>query len=60
MKRLIAAGGLLLAAVAAHAQVDRATLSGVVKDSTGAVIQAGTVTVTHVATNVATRVKSNS
>ncbi len=58
MKRLIAACALLLAAVTAHAQVDRATLSGVVKDASGAVIQGGTVTVTHVATNVATKVKT--
>ena len=33
MKRLIAACALLLAAVTAHAQVDRATLSGAVKDA---------------------------
>src|SRR6266496_5181492 len=58
MKRLIAACALLLVAVTAHAQVDRATLSGVVKDASGAVIQGGTVTVTHVATNVATKVKT--
>ncbi len=37
MKRLIAACALLLVAVMAHAQVDRATLSGVVKDASGAV-----------------------
>ena len=60
MKRLIAACALLLAAVTAHAQVDRATLSGAVKDASGAVIQGATVTVTLVATNGATRVKANS
>src|SRR5262245_12899558 len=54
MKRLVAAG-ILLGGLAgtAHAQVDRATLSGEVKDSTGAVMADGTVTATHVATNLA-------
>ncbi len=61
MKRLVASGALLLGLSAtAHAQVDRATLSGVVKDSTGAVISGASVTVTNVATNVATRVTTTS
>src|SRR5262245_20011784 len=61
MKRFVAALALLLGlAATARAQVDRATLSGSVKDSTGAVISGATVTVTNVATNVATRVDTTS
>jgi hypothetical protein len=44
---------LLLVAAPARAQVDRATLSGVVKDSAGAVVPGATVTLTNVSTNVA-------
>jgi outer membrane receptor protein involved in Fe transport len=59
MKRVVAAAALLLGiAGLAHAQVDRATLAGTLKDSTGAVIAGGTVTVTHVATNLATKVQT--
>jgi len=36
----------------ASAQVDRATLSGVVRDTGGGVVPGATVTVTNVATNV--------
>ena len=42
----------------AHAQVDRATLSGAVKDAAGAA-RHGEVTVTNIATNVATKAKTN-
>ena len=35
----------------ASAQTDRGTLTGTVKDSTGAVVQAATVKAVHVATN---------
>jgi hypothetical protein len=49
----------LLFAAAASAQVDRATVSGVVKDASGSVIDLGTVTVTNVATNVSSQVKTN-
>ena len=38
----------------AFAQVDRATLAGVVKDSTGGVVPGATVTVTNLATNLET------
>jgi len=38
----------------AFAQVDRATLTGVVKDSTGGVVPGATVTVTNLATNLET------
>ena len=59
MKRLVAAVALMLSVGAvAHAQVDRATLAGTIKDSTGAVIAGGTVTVTHIATNVATKAQT--
>jgi hypothetical protein len=44
---------LLLAAASASAQVDRATLSGVVRDSGGAVVPGATVTLTNTATSVA-------
>jgi len=60
MKRFFAGCSLLLFATVAHAQVDRATLAGSVKDSTGAVISAGTVTATHLATNGANKVKTTS
>jgi len=36
----------------AFAQVDRATLTGVVKDSSGGVVPGATVTVTNLATNL--------
>jgi outer membrane receptor protein involved in Fe transport len=49
---------LLVCVLGAHpalAQVDRATVSGTVKDSGGAVLPGATVTVTNLATNVASR-----
>src|SRR5438552_7954352 len=48
MRRLlyVVIGTFLLAAGEAQAQVDRATLTGTVKDSTGAVVPGATVTVT--------------
>jgi hypothetical protein len=59
MKQVLGAiVALLGVASAGYAQVDRATLSGTVKDPSGAVLAGATVTVTHVATNVATRVKT--
>jgi len=61
MKRLVAACAVVLGlAVNVHAQVDRATLSGTIKDAQGAVIQGSGVEITHVATNITTRVKANS
>ena len=54
MKRvLIAVMALLCIAPAVQAQVDRATLSGTVKDAAGGVLAGAKVTVTNVATNVA-------
>src|SRR5437868_1148132 len=50
---LILAAVFLLHAPAALAQVDRATLSGVVKDTGGGVVPGATVVVTNLATNVA-------
>ena len=44
----------LLHVPGAFAQVDRATLTGVVKDSGGGVVPGATVTVTHLATNLET------
>ncbi|PYR37611.1 MAG: hypothetical protein DMF93_17690 [Acidobacteria bacterium] len=50
---LILAAVFLLHVPAALAQVDRATLSGVVKDTGGGVVPGATVVVTNLATNVA-------
>ena len=58
LKRIAAVCGALIVAANAHAQVDRATLSGTVKDSSGAVVSGSSVTVTNPATNVATKVKT--
>ena len=57
MKRfaLLAALLALAAPRAVFAQVDRATVSGVVKDSGGAVVAGASVTVTNLATNVASQ-----
>ena len=61
MKRLITlAMASFCFATAAFAQVDRATLSGTVKDASGGVLPGATVTVTHVATNVASTAKTAS
>ena len=59
MKQVLAVLSFLCIAGTAHAQVDRATLSGTVRDATGAVISGGTVSITHIATNIATRVTTN-
>ena len=48
----------MLFAIPAQAQVDRATLTGTVKDQLGAVIAGATVAVTHTGTNVTTRVRT--
>jgi Carboxypeptidase regulatory-like domain/TonB dependent receptor/TonB-dependent Receptor Plug Domain len=59
MKRLVAAGILLCGlAGTAYAQVDRATLSGEVKDSSGATMSDSTVTATHLATNLASKART--
>jgi len=50
---VILAAVFLLHVPAANAQVDRATLSGVVKDTGGGVVPGATVVVTNLATNVA-------
>ena len=54
MTRLIAIAAALcvVMAVPAHAQVDRATVAGIVKDMAGGVLPGATVTVTNLATNV--------
>src|SRR5262245_52339563 len=57
MKRILVVAVLLALAIpgVALAQVDRATLAGTIKDSGGAVIPGATVSVTNVATNVASQ-----
>jgi Carboxypeptidase regulatory-like domain/TonB dependent receptor-like, beta-barrel/TonB-dependent Receptor Plug Domain len=61
MKRILATCAFALGfAAAAVAQVDRATLSGELRDSSGAAIAGGTIAVTHSATNVTTRTTTNS
>jgi len=59
MRRLlyVLIGTFLFAAVA-EAQVDRATLTGVVRDPSGAVLPGITIVVTNAATNLAARVKT--
>lgn len=61
MKRvLIAVMAMLCIVPAVQAQVDRATLSGTVKDTAGGVLAGATVTVTNVATNVADKTTTSS
>ena len=57
MKRLLVVLALLALVVprTVLAQVDRATLTGTVKDSGGAIIPGATVSITNVATNVASQ-----
>ena len=58
MKRLLLSALVVLFSIPAQAQVDRATLTGTVKDQLGAVISGATIAVTHAGTNVATRVRT--
>ncbi len=61
MKRVLRAMmALLCITPAVYAQVDRATLSGTVKDASGAVLAGATVTVTNIATNVADKATTSS
>jgi hypothetical protein len=61
MQRLSAVCVLVFCGAAlAHAQVDRATLSGIVRDAQGGEVQGATVVVTHTATNVSVQAKTNS
>lgn len=59
MKRSFVVLAVLLYALAAMAQVDRATLSGSVRDGSGSVIPAARVELTNTATGVTTRTSSN-
>jgi hypothetical protein len=56
MKRVLFTFVLLAAAATVRAQVDRATLTGEVRDTSGAAIAGAAVTVTHAASGVVTRV----
>ena len=58
MKRLLACAALALLSIPAEAQVDRATVSGTVKDPTGAVLTTASIAVTHAGTNATTRVRT--
>ena len=61
MKRILVAVMAMLCIVpAVQAQVDRATLSGTVKDTAGGVLTGATVTVTNVATNVSAKATTSS
>jgi len=60
MKRILAVLALVLTTAAAHAQVDRATLTGTVTDESGGALAAAQVSVTNVETKVANRVRTNS
>src|SRR5215475_11930509 len=60
MKRVLTLVAVLcVTAVSAWAQVDRATVTGIVKDAEGAVVPGATVTVINVATNVETVQQTN-
>jgi hypothetical protein len=60
MKRVLATLVLLLTAVApSYAQVDRATLSGSIKDESGGALATASVAVTNVATQVTARTRTN-
>jgi hypothetical protein len=52
---VLVASALVLSGVAAFAQVDRATLSGLIRDTNGGVLPGATVAVTSVATDQETR-----
>jgi hypothetical protein len=58
MKLLLLLATLVLLSIPAQAQVDRATLTGSVKDQLGAVMSGATLAATHAGTNVTTRVKT--
>lgn len=61
MKRvLVAVMAVLCIVPAAQAQIDRASLSGTVKDTAGGVLPGATVTVTNIATNVASKTTTSS
>jgi hypothetical protein len=57
MKRILAVAALLalVTPAALWAQVDRATVTGTIKDTAGAVLPGATVSITNVATNVASQ-----
>ena len=59
MRRMLLVLALSCAAALAHAQVDRATLGGEVRDQTSAVVPNAAVVVTNTATNVSTRLTTN-
>ncbi|HEX4914885.1 MAG TPA: carboxypeptidase regulatory-like domain-containing protein, partial [Vicinamibacterales bacterium] len=59
LRASVMAAAMLIAAATASAQVDRATLTGVVRDASEAVLPNAKVTVTSLATNVASTVTTN-
>ena len=58
MKRALLVLALSGVPCMALAQVDRATLNGVVRDSSGAAVPGASVTLTHLASNVTTTVET--
>ena len=59
MKRLLCALAALCLATVAQAQVDRATIGGTIQDEQGGAVSGATVTVTNLATNVASHVRTS-
>ena len=59
MKRVLLALALSMCPALAAAQVDRATLGGVVRDASDALLPRTAVVLTHLASNVVTRVETN-
>src|SRR5689334_9841250 len=58
--RILAAALILLAPCTAYGQLSTASLTGIVRDTTGAVVPGATVTLTNIATNVERSTVSNS
>ena len=58
-RRLLLCGLCLLAAASAHAQVQTGSITGIVTDSSGAIVPGAQITVTQQETNVRVTLPSN-